>query len=78
MLFIWIGISPNTGFLDDSVPKDEYGFIITGPDMACEKIPGLFAAGDVRSTPLRQIVTAVSDGAIAAFSAEHYIESIKK
>ncbi len=78
MLFIWIGITPNIEFLDDSVPKDEYGFIVTGPDMACEKIPGLFAAGDVRSTPLRQIVTAVSDGAVAAFSAEHYIESMKK
>jgi len=40
-------------------------------------VPGLFAAGDGRNTPLRQISTAVGDAAIAAFSAEHYIESLK-
>ena len=39
-------------------------------------IPGIFAAGDVRSTPLRQIATAVGDAAIAAVSAEHYIENL--
>jgi thioredoxin reductase (NADPH) len=41
-------------------------------------VPGVFAAGDVRNTPLRQVVTAVGDGAIAAISAENYIENIKK
>jgi thioredoxin reductase (NADPH) len=39
-------------------------------------VPGVFAVGDVRNTPLRQIVTAVGDAAIAAVSAEHYIENI--
>ncbi len=38
-------------------------------------VPGVFAAGDVRNTPLRQVVTAVGDAAIAAVSAEHYIEN---
>ena len=45
-------------------------------DRACRtNIPGVFAAGDVRTTPLRQIATAVGDAAIAAISAEHYIEN---
>jgi len=41
-------------------------------------VPGIFAAGDARNTPLRQIATAVGDGAIAAFSAGQYIENLKK
>ncbi len=73
--FIWVGITPNTGFLDNSVELDSDRFIITGPDMATS-IPGVFAAGDVRATPLRQIATAIGDAAIAAVSAEHYIESL--
>jgi len=74
-LFVWIGILPNADFLDDSVKKDAFGFIITDVNMAAS-IPGIFAAGDVRSTPLRQIATAVGDAAIAAVSAEHYIENL--
>jgi thioredoxin reductase (NADPH) len=74
--FIWVGISPNADFLKDGVNVDEYGFIITDSNMATSA-PGVFAAGDVRNTPLRQITTAVGDAAIAAFSAEQYIESIK-
>ncbi len=72
--FIWIGILPNTQFLGDAVRQDEFGFIIADSDMSTS-VPGVFVAGDVRSTPLRQIVTAVGDAAIAAFSAEHYIEN---
>jgi thioredoxin reductase (NADPH) len=75
--FIWVGTIPNTQFLGDSVKLDEYGFIIAGLD-AETSVPGVFAAGDVRNTPLRQIATAVGDGAIAAISAENYIENIKK
>jgi thioredoxin reductase (NADPH) len=41
-------------------------------------VPGVFAAGDVRHTPLRQITTAVGDGALAAHSAEHYLNSVPK
>jgi thioredoxin reductase (NADPH) len=75
--FIWIGTIPNAQFLGNSVKLDEYGFIIADLNMATS-VPGVFAAGDVRNTPLRQVVTAVSDGAIAAISAENYIENIKK
>jgi len=73
--FIWVGTFPNTSFLKDSVKVDKYGFIIVNQSMETSS-PGVFAAGDVRNTPLRQIVTAVGDAAIAAVSAEHYIENI--
>ncbi|MBW2054805.1 MAG: thioredoxin-disulfide reductase [Deltaproteobacteria bacterium] len=75
--FIWVGTIPNAQFLGDSVKLDEYGFIIADLNMETS-VPGVFAAGDVRNTPLRQVVTAVGDGAIAAISAENYIENIKK
>jgi thioredoxin reductase (NADPH) len=74
--FVWIGIRPNADFLDDAVGRDDYGFILTDASMATSA-PGIFAAGDVRATPLRQIATAVSDGALAAYSAEHYIEQLE-
>lgn len=73
-VFIFIGIAPNTGFID--VEKDEWGFIITNEGMETS-IRGIFAAGDCRATPLRQITTAVGDGAIAAFMAERYIEGLR-
>jgi len=75
--FIWVGIQPNAGFLGDTVKLDDNGFVITDQNMAAS-VPGVFAAGDGRLTPLRQVATAVGDGAIAAFMAEHYIENIKK
>lgn len=72
--FIWVGILPNTQFLNHSVDTDEYGFIRADASMRTS-VPGVYAAGDVRDTPLRQVATAVGDGAIAAVSAEHYIEN---
>ncbi len=73
--FIWVGILPNTSFLNDSVKTDEFGFIMADAKMQTS-VPGVFVAGDVRDTPLRQIATAVGDAAIAAVSAEHYIENL--
>ncbi len=72
--FIWVGILPNTSFLNDAVDTDEFGFIRSDANMRTS-VPGVYAAGDVRDTPLRQIATAVGDAAIAAISAEHYIEN---
>lgn len=72
-VFIYVGLIPNTGFTE--VQKDEWGFIITNDRMETS-IKGIFAAGDCRVTPLRQIATAVGDGAIAAVSAERYIEGL--
>lgn len=73
--FIWIGIQPNTAFLGSAVETDDYGFIQVDINMNTS-VPGVFAAGDVRNTPLRQITTAVGDAAIAAMSAEHFIEAL--
>lgn len=72
--FVWVGIKPNTGFLDTTLKTDGYGFIITDQEMNTS-VPGIFAAGDVRSTALRQITTAVGDAAMAVHSAEHYLEN---
>jgi len=61
-VFIFIGITPNADFID--VAKDKNGFIVTDKFMATS-MPGVYAAGDVRDTPLRQVATAVGDAAIA-------------
>lgn len=70
-VFIFVGINPTTDFVD--VDKDEAGFIKTNNRMETS-IPGIYAAGDCRTTPLLQVVTAAGDGATAAFMAESYIE----
>lgn len=75
--FIWVGILPNAEFLPEVVELDQYGFIIVDTNMQTS-VAGVYAAGDVRSTPLRQIATAVGDAAIAAFSAEHYLQNVKE
>ncbi len=72
-VFIAIGHVPNTGWLGDLLELKD-GFIITDKYMATSQ-PGIFAAGDVRDTPLRQITTAVGDAAIAAYSAYQYVVS---
>jgi thioredoxin reductase (NADPH) len=73
--FIWVGLIPNTEFIGDSIEKDDQGFIVVDKYMQTS-MPGVFAAGDVRDTPLRQIATAVGDSAIAANSVIHYIENL--
>jgi len=73
-VFPYIGADPATGFLAGLGVTDEKGYIKAGPDMATA-IDGLYAAGDVIVKDLRQVVTAVNDGAIAATSAARYIRS---
>ena len=73
--FVWIGILPNTSFLTEHLDLDEFGFIPTNDQMETS-VAGVYAAGDVRSTRLRQIATAVGDAATAAYSAQHHIENI--
>jgi thioredoxin reductase (NADPH) len=70
-VFIFVGINPTTDFVD--VEKDERGFIKTNQRMETS-VPGIYAAGDCRTTPLPQVSTAVGDGAIAAFVAQSHIE----
>lgn len=71
-VFVSIGRTPATRFLDGQVALDEAGYINAGESTKTD-IPGVYAAGDVRTKPLRQIVTAVSDGAAAAYEAERYL-----
>lgn len=72
-VFIFTGMLPQTELVD-MLPKDPSGYIITDENMETQ-VPGLFAAGDVRSKPFRQVVTAVSDGAIAAHVASERIRN---
>jgi thioredoxin reductase (NADPH) len=73
-IFVSIGRVPVTGFLGDALPLDNYGYIIAD-ETTKTTIPGVFAAGDVRTKALRQVVTAAADGAIAAHMAEEYLSS---
>jgi thioredoxin reductase (NADPH) len=73
-VFLFVGLSPRTQLLKCLLPLDEEGYIVT--DENCEtSIKGIFAAGDCRRRLLRQIATAVGDGATAAFAAEKYLEA---
>lgn len=75
-VFLFVGFSPRTQFLKNLITFDEAGYIVT--DENCEtSIKGIFAAGDCRKRLLRQIATAVGDGATAAFATEKYLEERK-
>ncbi len=71
-VFISIGLKPNTGYLKDILPLDPAGYIITN-EMMETKLPGIFAAGDIRHNSGRQAITAAGDGATAAIYAEKFI-----
>jgi len=71
-VFVYVGARPNTQFLGNLVERDGAGFIVTDEELAT-KTAGLYIAGDARKKSLRQIATAVGDGALAAVSLEHYI-----
>ena len=71
-VFIFTGMIPQTELVG-MLPKDDTGYLITDENMETS-MPGLFAAGDVRSKPFRQIVTAVADGAIAALTVASRVE----
>ena len=74
-LFVAVGIRPGTELVRGLADCDEGGYVLAGEDCATS-VPGLFAAGDVRKKPLRQIVTAVADGANAAVAAGSYCKRI--
>ncbi|MDR1196148.1 MAG: thioredoxin-disulfide reductase [Endomicrobium sp.] len=73
-VFVFIGRRPNTDFIH-KMALDEGGYIITDENMKTS-VEGVFACGDIRKKLLRQVVTAASDGAQAAFSAQHYLENL--
>lgn len=76
-VFIYIGMNPLTKSFESLGITNEAGYIPTNEQMET-KIPGIYAAGDVRDKTLRQIVTATGDGSIAAQAVQHYVEELKE
>ena len=74
-VFVAIGMKPVSEFVDGLVDLDEYGYIKANEDCVTSK-KGVFAAGDVRTKALRQVITAVSDGANAVASLEKYLREL--
>ena len=75
-VFPYIGFSPNVDLINGQIQQNEQGFIKTD-EYLNTSIKGVYAIGDVRETPLRQVITAAADGAIAAVSAIKYLEEIE-
>lgn len=71
-VFEYVGINPNSLLLNGIVDFDEYGFIIADKNLQTS-FPGIFAAGDIRNSVLKQVISAVADGALAATSAEKFL-----
>ena len=73
-LFVFIGFRPNTGIIDEHFDHDAMGYVVTDSLMQTS-IPGLFAAGDLRSQLTRQVTTAVGDATTAAIAVEKYLKA---
>ena len=71
-VFEYIGLDPHTAFLKDLGILEEHGYVVVNASMETA-IPGIYGAGDCNVKDLRQVVTACSDGAIAAQNAAHYL-----
>lgn len=76
-IFVFVGYAPQSKLFENHVTVDKFGFIPTDEDMMTN-VKGVFAAGDIRPKKLRQVVTAVSDGAEAAFSIEKYVAELRE
>jgi len=77
-VFIFVGFIPNTGLVDRHVDHDKAGYYITDPMTMMTSVPGIFAAGDVRSQLTRQITTAVGDATTATIAASKWVEDWKR
>ena len=75
-IFVFVGYAPQSDLFREILEVDKYGYLVTNENMET-KIKGVYVAGDLRPKNLRQIVTAVSDGAIAATMAERYVIELK-
>ena len=73
-LFIFVGHEPNTGFLNGFVELDDHGYVKTGPSLATS-VPGVFAAGEIRTGAVKQLVAACGEGCEAALAAQAYLEN---
>jgi thioredoxin reductase (NADPH) len=74
-LFVFVGFDPQGQFLPSELIRDTHGFIVTDAEMRTN-LPGIFAAGDIRSKLCRQVATAVGDGATAGHAASIYLEQL--
>ena len=77
-VFIFIGFVPNTGLVDVHVDHDKAGYYLTDPTTLMTSVPGIFAAGDVRSQLTRQITTAVGDATTATMAAAAWVKDWKR
>ena len=71
-IFIFAGYTPNNDFFPSQLAVDERGYVLTDEKMATN-LPGIFAVGDVRQKPLRQVTTAVGDGGVVITAVEDYL-----
>ncbi|MEE4252736.1 MAG: thioredoxin-disulfide reductase [Desulfuromusa sp.] len=76
-MFVAVGVTPTTGFISDLIDLTEDGYIKAGEDTKTN-VPGIFVAGDNRTTILRQVSTAVGDGAVAALMCERHITELEQ
>ncbi len=74
-LFVFIGLSPNSGFLPPEIERDEYGFVKTGATLETS-LPGVFAAGDVRHGATNQAASAAGEGATVALMVREYLKGV--
>ena len=75
-VFVYVGLDPDTSILRDLVELDEKGFVRVNEEMATS-VPGIYAAGDICSKEIRQVITACAEGATAAINAYKYLERLK-
>ena len=75
--FVFIGLDPNTGFLQGQVTLDDRGFVATDPTFMTD-VPGVFAAGDVRGGSTKQLASAVGEGAAAAIQIRGYLDRLER
>jgi thioredoxin reductase (NADPH) len=76
-VFVFIGLDPNTSFLDGIVELDEQGFVSSDPTFM-SSMPGVFAAGDVRGGSTKQLASAVGEGAAAAIQIRGYLDRLEQ
>lgn len=76
-IFIFVGYEPQSKLFKNHIELDQYGFIPTDEDLQTN-VKGVYAAGDIRPKKLRQLVTAVSDGAVAAVNIEKYVHDLRE
>ncbi len=77
-VFVFVGLSPNTAFLKNTISLDEIGFVKADANNLNTSMPGVFVAGDVRSGATMQIASASGEGATAALMIRHYLEDMER